>query len=208
MDSRSVYIRALQPPYHTIQRVPVNCNASFYIPRWLLGEYASQLISQGTGPTQPGPLPSRIPFLCQSKASSFPFCMLGGVHTHLGRAGRISSAPRITLPLGAKRASTSPPRTTAPSTTSAVCRTTGCTSFSPSPRHGILGRKVSGTAVRGPTSSSRSKTNPPRRRLTQTHACCIQKRESFLFLHSRFAGHSLGQGPTRSCRSRRCLIRS
>ncbi|TBU31088.1 HET-domain-containing protein [Dichomitus squalens] len=79
---RDVYIRALQPPYRTIQRIPVNRNTSFYIPRWLLKEYAGQLIRQGSGPTQPGPLPATFLFYADPKHHSFPFLLNVGRCTY------------------------------------------------------------------------------------------------------------------------------
>ncbi|KAI1782355.1 hypothetical protein LXA43DRAFT_1104227 [Ganoderma leucocontextum] len=41
---REVYICALQLPYHTIPRIPVNRNTSFYVPRWFLKQFGGQLI--------------------------------------------------------------------------------------------------------------------------------------------------------------------
>ena len=76
---RDIYIRALQPPYRTIPRIPVNRNTSFYVPRWLLKEYGGQLIRQGAGPTQPGPLPATFLLYADPRLHSFPFLL------HVGR---------------------------------------------------------------------------------------------------------------------------
>lgn len=76
---RDVYIRALQPPYRTIPRIPVNRSTSFYVPRWLLKEFGGQLIRQGAGPAHPGPLPATFLLYADPARRTFPFLL------HIGR---------------------------------------------------------------------------------------------------------------------------
>lgn len=79
---RDVYIRALQPPYRTIPRIPVNRSASFYIPRWLLKEFGGTLIRQGAGPAHPGPLPGTFLLYADTKHRAYPFLLQVGRCTY------------------------------------------------------------------------------------------------------------------------------